>query len=182
MSVLKCYICGDLFHKPRILPCGHTFCSDCLLTLRNEVSTEFKKKDKTACRRGESGILTCPHPDCGYSMRIMNLRRWALKNKAAADAVWMIKKRSHERKDITTQTNLQLGTQSLSVPGVILQVARHPQPEINEQSTVECIADSVLRTELLRKSNLSLDTKVKSWRSLATLVGLSMFGEMFSFK
>lgn len=98
MSVLKCYICGDLFRKPRILPCGHTFCSDCLLTLRDEVAAEFKRKYKNACRRGESGFMTCPYPDCDYSIRIMNLRRWGLKNKAAAEAVGMLRKRSHYRK------------------------------------------------------------------------------------
>ncbi|VDI30827.1 Hypothetical predicted protein [Mytilus galloprovincialis] len=116
MSVLKCYICGDLFRKPRILPCGHTFCSDCLLSLRDEVAMEFKKKYKAAFRRGESGVMTCPHPECDYSLRIMNLRRWTMKNKAAAEAVGMLRRKIQDKRDSATQTNLQLGNKSLSLP------------------------------------------------------------------
>ena len=33
-SALTCYLCAQLFRRPRILPCGHTFCSECLVQLK----------------------------------------------------------------------------------------------------------------------------------------------------
>ncbi|XP_076102012.1 uncharacterized protein LOC143071531 isoform X1 [Mytilus galloprovincialis] len=181
MSVLKCYICGDLFRKPRILPCGHTFCSDCLLSLRDEVAMEFKKKYKAAFRRGESGVMTCPHPECDYSLRIMNLRRWTMKNKAAAEAVGMLRRKIQDKRDSATQTNLQLGNKSLSLPRIMYTVSRQPQEETTKPtSNMEHMTNSLLRMDPISKSHLSLNTEVKSWRSLATLIGMNLVGEMFS--
>ncbi|KAL8617738.1 hypothetical protein ACOMHN_053571 [Nucella lapillus] len=31
---LTCFLCGLLFRRPRILPCGHTFCTECLVQLK----------------------------------------------------------------------------------------------------------------------------------------------------
>lgn len=103
MTVLKCYICDNLFRKPRVLPCGHTFCSECLLSLRDDVASEFKRNTKTASiRKGESGTMICPYPHCQYSIRIMNLTRWAHKNKAAAQAVGMYRRKIQDSKVLMT--------------------------------------------------------------------------------
>lgn len=97
-EALKCYVCDEFFRKPRILPCGHTFCSDCLLRLRTVALHEFKKiRDTNANRRGDCGFFTCPWPNCHYSMKIMNLGRWSLKNRTASMAVSMIKKQQKEK-------------------------------------------------------------------------------------
>ncbi|KAI8789607.1 E3 ubiquitin-protein ligase rnf114 [Biomphalaria glabrata] len=34
---LTCFICGNIFRKPRILQCGHTFCGECLGKLKNDL-------------------------------------------------------------------------------------------------------------------------------------------------
>ena len=96
-EALKCYVCDDFFSKPRILPCGHTFCSGCLSRLRQVAMQEFNKsRDRNAHRRGDCGFFTCPWPNCHYSMKIMNLGRWSLRNKAASRAVAMVKKQQRE--------------------------------------------------------------------------------------
>ena len=96
-EALICYVCDEFYTKPRILPCGHTFCSGCLSRLRQVAVHEFNKsRQRNAHRRGECGYFTCPWPNCHYSMRIMNLGRWSLKNKAASRAVTMIKKQQKE--------------------------------------------------------------------------------------
>lgn len=96
-DTLKCYICDGYFTKPRILPCGHTYCAACLLRLRENAVHEFNKtRDQNAHRRGECGFFTCPWPNCHYSMKIMNVWRWTLRNKAMTQAVAVLKKREKE--------------------------------------------------------------------------------------
>ena len=96
-EALICYVCDEFYTKPRILPCGHTFCFGCLSRLRQVAVHEFNQsRQRNAHRRGECGYFTCPWPNCHYSMRIMNLGRWSLKNKAASRAVTMIKKQQKE--------------------------------------------------------------------------------------
>ncbi|RUS84098.1 hypothetical protein EGW08_008137, partial [Elysia chlorotica] len=34
---LTCFLCGEIFRRPRVMPCGHTFCTDCLVKLKDEV-------------------------------------------------------------------------------------------------------------------------------------------------
>lgn len=98
MDALKCYVCGLYFTKPRILPCGHSFCEKCVLCVRESAVQEFNKsRDRNAHRRGDCGFFTCPWPDCQYSMRIMNVSRWTLRNKALSMAVAAAKSHEKER-------------------------------------------------------------------------------------
>ena len=97
-DALKCYVCDDFYIRPRILPCGHTFCAPCLARLRTVAQQEFNKsRDRNAHRRGDCGFFTCPWPNCHYSMKIMNLGRWSLKNRTASMAVAMIKRQEKEK-------------------------------------------------------------------------------------
>lgn len=98
MDTLKCYVCGHFYVKPRILPCGHSYCEKCVSGLRESAIQEFNKsRDRNAHRRGDCGFFTCPWPNCHYSMRIMNVSRWTLKNKALSKAVSEAKRLERER-------------------------------------------------------------------------------------
>lgn len=98
MGTLKCYVCGQYFIKPRILPCGHSFCEKCVSSARESAVQEFNKsRDRNAHRRGDCGYFTCPWPNCHYSMRLMNVSRWTTKNKALAKVVTEAKRQEKER-------------------------------------------------------------------------------------
>lgn len=98
---LKCNVCNDYFVKPRILPCGHTFCKKCVLFLREKAVHDFNKmRDPNAHRRGDCGFFRCPWPTCRYTMRIMNVSRWTLKNKVLSKAVAAVKRPDKENRVI----------------------------------------------------------------------------------
>lgn len=97
-DALKCYVCEEYFRQPRILPCGHTYCAACILQLRESAVHEFNKsRDRNAHARGECGFFTCPWPNCHYSMRIMNVFRWTLKNRAMGQAVALARRKEKEK-------------------------------------------------------------------------------------
>ena len=52
---LKCSICQEIFSVPRMLPCGHTFCNDCIEALKN---------------KGDENILTCI--ECNKDHSLLN--------------------------------------------------------------------------------------------------------------
>eukprot|EP00058_Branchiostoma_floridae_P005896 XP_002591384.1 hypothetical protein BRAFLDRAFT_86891 [Branchiostoma floridae] len=46
---LTCSICLELFTRPKVLPCQHTFCQDCLQDLMNMIAKKYRKCPN--CRR-----------------------------------------------------------------------------------------------------------------------------------
>jgi hypothetical protein len=99
--ILRCHICHQYFRKPRILPCGHTFCEECLIQLRDKTAREWRTKFPLNNKRGEGGTLHCQIPGCQYSMKLMNLTRWAPRNKVASEILKMLK-RSNSIKMVNT--------------------------------------------------------------------------------
>ncbi|XP_062593450.1 uncharacterized protein LOC134254931 [Saccostrea cucullata] len=93
-AVLRCHICHHLFRKPRILPCGHTFCEECLIQLRDKTAREWRMKFPLNNKRGDGGTLHCQIPGCQYSMKLMNLTRWAPRNRVASEAIKVLKRNS----------------------------------------------------------------------------------------
>lgn len=86
-SILRCRICCQYYRKPRILPCGHTFCEECLIQLRDKTSREWRIKFPLRNKHGDGGTLHCQAPGCRYSMKLMNLTRWAPRNRVASAAL-----------------------------------------------------------------------------------------------
>lgn len=86
-SILRCRICCQYFRKPRILPCGHTFCEECLIQLRDKTAREWRTKFPLKNKHGDGGTLHCQAPGCRYSMKLMNLTRWAPRNRVASAAL-----------------------------------------------------------------------------------------------
>ncbi|WAR20884.1 RAD18-like protein [Mya arenaria] len=120
-ETLRCYVCEEYFTKPRVLPCGHSYCSSCILQLRENALAEFNKsRDQNAHRRGECGFFTCPWPNCHYSMRIMNVYRWTLRNKALATAVAAAKKRESERETVSLQTDVDWSQTIVSISSAVM--------------------------------------------------------------
>ncbi|XP_059145802.1 uncharacterized protein LOC131932925 [Physella acuta] len=44
-ACLTCHLCGEIFRRPRILPCGHTFCGECLLKLKDDQLGDGQKTE-----------------------------------------------------------------------------------------------------------------------------------------
>ncbi|KAL4232174.1 interferon-beta production [Mactra antiquata] len=114
---LKCFVCDDYFIKPRILPCGHSYCEKCVLSLREKASHEFNLiRDRNAHRRGECGNFACPRPYCGYTMKIMNVSRWSVKNKALGKAADAARRHEQDKQTIASQTDIDGGSVIVPLP------------------------------------------------------------------
>ncbi|XP_077865508.1 tripartite motif-containing protein 2-like, partial [Saccoglossus kowalevskii] len=54
---LTCCICFEHYRQPKVLPCLHTFCEQCLITLANKTDLDFKCPTcSTPCDLGEKEI------------------------------------------------------------------------------------------------------------------------------
>jgi hypothetical protein len=73
---LKCSVCHDVFQDPRILPCGHTFCLQCLQHIVHAAVT----------RNGNATVDKIPCPQCRtqFSVGSQNLHN-SRKNYIHAD-------------------------------------------------------------------------------------------------
>lgn len=60
---LECPVCLDPFKKPRVFPCGHSFCEKCVITI---VSTNYNIE-------GNNLIISCPECAYKFSFRSINI-------------------------------------------------------------------------------------------------------------
>lgn len=104
-SILRCRICCQYYRKPRILPCGHTFCEECLIQLRDKTSREWRIKFPLRNKHGDGGTLHCQAPGCRYSMKLMNLTRWAPRNRVASAALKVFQRNGAAKTTATPKTS-----------------------------------------------------------------------------
>lgn len=187
MNALRCYVCGNLFHKPRILPCGHTYCAKCILNLRETAVQEFNKScDKTAHRRGDCGFFTCPWPHCHYSMRIMNVSRWTLENKAVSQAVSMAKKQEEIKQTDETQTETNQSNVLLSIPKTLFQsstkLSMSNRPVSPMAMAVQYCLQQTMTTEYIPIEHFNPPPSVfedgNQWKSYAFLFGMALIDQV----
>ena len=50
-ELAECPVCRQVFTDPRVLPCGHTFCLQCIDAWRNAKRTTMKKMPCPLCRK-----------------------------------------------------------------------------------------------------------------------------------
>lgn len=199
---LKCYVCRDFYTRPRILPCGHTFCSDCLARLRTSALEEFNKsRDRNAHRRGDCGFLTCPYPTCHYSMKLMNVGRWSLKNRAMACAVAMVKKQEREKQTSSAQTDIDLTRRLLAWPSLMFQSTQRltsdTETDVTDGSTSsststsltapsnppvvqQVFMNSCFTTDIIHKRYYEVPSSPAAgvWKSYAFVVGMAVFDQL----
>ncbi|XP_067683188.1 E3 ubiquitin-protein ligase TRIM50-like [Haliotis asinina] len=65
LITLKCSICLDFYHDPTVLPCGHTFCSKCLMSMASHVRLNQRDLDPS------EQYIGCP--ECREAVYISSL-------------------------------------------------------------------------------------------------------------
>lgn len=189
MDTLKCYVCGGYFIKPRILPCGHSFCEKCVASVRDSAMHEFNKaRDRNAHRRGDSGFFTCPWPNCHYSMRLMNVSRWTTKNRALAKAVTEAKRHEKERQTVETQTEIDSSRVIISLPMKLFSPPGHSPirngfvPASPTATVVRNMLQNIVTTEIVDVKHCQPPNDnpdgTNSWRSYAYAIGMTFLDQV----
>jgi len=91
-EILQCSICLETFTDPKVLPCIHTFCFQCLQTLCND--------------NAYIGILACPL--CRYEFCLSAGRIQDLPNNFVIDQLMQAIQETPESADITDKTTCEL--------------------------------------------------------------------------
>ncbi|PVD30446.1 hypothetical protein C0Q70_09712 [Pomacea canaliculata] len=186
-TALTCYLCGQLFRRPRILPCGHTFCSECLAQLKEETMREGRRVPASACtwegrQKADIGSqFVCPMPECRYSMRLMNLGRWSTRNKTVSDAVTAYRKIFENRQDACTQTDITMESMLVTIPRSLLE---EPLP-VGSEGTMMRLSSSSLVDRMVHRA-LSMDSLNRnyipqqhaSWRSYVAMLGMHILQQV----
>ncbi|KAH3788989.1 uncharacterized protein LOC127842160 [Dreissena polymorpha] len=190
-DTLKCYVCDEFFTKPRILPCGHSFCSECVLKLRENAVSEFNKsRDQNAHRRGDCGYFSCPWPNCHYTMRIMNVNRWTLKNRALAKAVSLAKKREKEKQETSVQTDTDWSQTIVNISSAVTNPfgkrnnlqKRQPEMSIPDVIYACTVKNAVSKESLTESTHWRLPQenggKSSTWSSYVFLAGMALVDQV----
>lgn len=70
---LQCKSCGELYNTPRLLPCLHTFCTNCLQSRvrnREEVTTVKPEFSNTSCDESVFSCETLTCPTCSTTVEL----------------------------------------------------------------------------------------------------------------
>ncbi|XP_067657942.1 uncharacterized protein [Haliotis asinina] len=175
-SSLVCYLCGELFRRPRILPCGHTFCTDCLARLREEVIREGKLAGTYDPKHAEIGHFVCPMPECSYSMRLINLHRFTTKNKTVSEAVGAFRKKIGAKQDVSTQTDITSESIIVAIPKSLLMRTKRQRNCLDQASFVDTVLHRALSMDSLSRNYIPQGNF--NWRSCVTMLGVSIIQQL----
>ena len=56
----ECHICKELFTDPRLLPCGHTVCLECIYNWRESILEEYRISDEYRILEDMEDSVPCP--------------------------------------------------------------------------------------------------------------------------
>ncbi|KAK3582762.1 hypothetical protein CHS0354_015287 [Potamilus streckersoni] len=178
-DTLKCYVCKEHYSRPRVLPCGHSFCLDCIVRLRDAAAHNFNvHKEKNAHRRGEGGFFTCPMPDCHYSMKLMNVGRWTPKNKAMGQTVLHYKKQKKAMKEMATQTDITLENMLVTIPKALVNANPSPQHVQNTGTSVSALSQILHNAFSTDSLDRPITEENSSWSYYVARIGLAVLEQI----
>ncbi|XP_076438644.1 uncharacterized protein LOC143277637 [Babylonia areolata] len=193
LACLTCYLCAQLFRRPRILPCGHTFCSECLAQLKDESLREARRipGGHMSCtvesrQKADVGMqFVCPMPECRYSMRLINLSKWSTRNKTVADTVDAMRKIYENRQDACTQTDITMDSMLVTIPRSFMPAMQDTPSPGSERALVRRNSTTSLVDRVVHRA-ISMDSLSRSylpqqhgtWRGYAAMLGMHILQQV----
>ncbi|KAL8578463.1 hypothetical protein ACOMHN_028735 [Nucella lapillus] len=186
LACLTCYLCAQLFRRPRILPCGHTFCSECLAQLKDEALREGRRTPggHASCamesrQKADVAVqFVCPMPECRYSMRLINLSKWSTRNKTVAQTVEAVRRVYDNQQDACTQTDITMESMLVTIPRTLMPLQRSPssgsQGALVRRNSTTSLVDRVVHRALSMDSlsRSYIPQQHGTWRGYAAMLGM----------